>query len=617
VDAGVTVTFDGPATVRAAKGARIDGVVLSKNAANDGLSLRCAGDLTMSSGGRFVAESGSLVVTAFGSVTVTAEADDAPPFSATGTGGVIGIRCDQRDGEPQGSVTATFRNVRFAADVGTNVDCRGRIDLDGCSAEGHLTLNGEDEEVYDCDDDGCRQIDDQDDAIVISGGTFADGLEVFATDGRVTLADQVTVRGTVCRLFALGWWNDGADNSLVIGPGTDIQVSDHVSLEGASGVSIGEDSIVKTTRGDQRDWLFVGSRRDLDVGKGTLIDCAGGTGGDNERPYGCSLRAGRTLRLDGKVVSRGTLCSLGADGDVVLQEHAAIDAGGGNLYLLARGAVVAEGGTPVVSAGDVDVRCQSGDLDLDLSSLEATSGKIAAFSNGRVRLRGTYVSARDIQVISLKDVISVAGATLRTADVTAGLSGFIRLATYGSPTTVIVGGDLPADGEDEDDGADYEKTRAASADDGTVLINASGATLRTGSSEAQSGSILLQNQSGEGRAAKASIRVAHVTARREGDEIVTRISGTLAVPRRRLDLTGSSRVAAGTVDERLTLGGRRTAPRGAGNAVSARFARANSSRPAFTFQIREPAADAGATTRVGFHRAGLHVRGSFRRPRAR
>lgn len=610
VDPGVTVTFTGATTLRIAKGARVEGLVeMTDASAGDRLAVRVAESLTIVGhagepcGFSAEGDGTDLFLDVEGDVAQSAE-DGAEAVFAAG-------REIRISALPQGAggFGARYERARFEAQV-CHLATWGWQSFASCSATGRLGV-----ETHARDEDGY--------SVRFAGGTFEGGLEVLA-DGSVLLDDGVAVTGGTCRMFAVAFSGTNPDYGFRIASGCSIEVEHGVTIETDGTLEIGDGVSIRTTAGADGDWFVLGAREELLVGEGAYLLHAGGEGLDRDRP---SMNlAGSPLRVRGTVRGRGEFVVLHSTTDVVLEDHAVVDATSGHLILGAEGAVVAEDGEVLVAARDVDVRCVSGDLDLDLRALDASGGKFAAISNGRVRLRGTYTAARDIQVLSLMDVVSVAGARLATDDVQSGLSGFVRLATYGSPTTVIIGGDLPADGEDEeedesdDDGDDAGKMpgRAATADGGTILINAAEATITTGESGAQSGSILLQNQEGEGgSSAKATIRVSRAAARTRDGEVVTQVRGTIQLPRRRVDLTGSGRVVAGTVDERMILGGNRGAPRGEGGAARLRFARATSSRPAFTIEVREPAASSGETTRVGFHRAGLHVRGSFRRPRVR
>jgi hypothetical protein len=627
VDHGVTVTFDGPSTVRVAKDATVEGRVEMTGAARgDRLTFRCAGDLRVTAHGGsstgFAADDdgASLVLDVLGDLTVTADDGAEPTFTAAGEGGRLDILAMNPTQVP---THVDFERTRFTAGNVVSIDARwSPVVLDDCDADGRLSVMCREAIRYDCPDDGdCTDGDADEDAMVIRGGTYAGGLSVYAQSGDISLVDGVVVKGGRCDLYATGFGGGVVSGNLRLAPDTVIEVTDHVTLAALETLEIGDRSSVRTTTGGDRAWLFVGAHHEVRIGDGAVVEHAGGRGPSVGQIHDSLAITGETVRVRGTVRGAGPELYVGANADVLLQGDAVIDGGDGAVVVGAHGAVVAEGGKVVVTGGDVDIRCATGDLDLDLDHLAASEGKIAALANGRVRLRGTYAAARDIQVISLADVVSVAGATLTTDDVSDGLSGFVRLATYGSPTTVIIGGDLPADGDDGDDDGDDDdvdaKAATGAADEARTLINAAGATLRTGGSDAQSGSILLQNQEGSGKVAKASIRVVRAAAQRRGGEVLTRIRGTIAVPRRRIELQGSGRVAAGTVDERVLLSGGRQSLSGEGSAVRLRLTRAASTRIAFAIDVTEPAAVQGQTASVGFHRAGLHVRGSFRRPRTR
>lgn len=613
VDRGVTVTFDGPTTIRASRDVRIDGrVEMSSDADGAELHLRCAGDMTIAGHadvdtGLFVAGTHStLVVHVVGALDVSADEGSRAHFSATGDGSRVFITVDpdawgvSRLDAPSARISRTD----FTADDKTEIACDGPVALASCDASGSLAV-------------GARGGDGP--AVHVTGGTYSDSLLLFAGDDDVTLDDGVTVRGDRFVVWGTMYGGAATEGHVSLDDGTSVEVAHGVALMGGSSLSIGADSTIRTTSGSANDYLLLGSFGNLRIGQRTLIEHAGGSGGDSGTNGSLSL-AGRVVRVAGTLRGAGPSVRINGWEDVILLPGTVVDAGDGDLAISAKGAVVAEGGDVEVTAGSVDIRCATGDLDLDLATLDASAGRIVALSNGMVRLRGTYSAARDVQVISLSDVVNVSRATLTTAAVTSGVSGFVRLATYGTPTTVIIGGDLPSDGDDEeDDEDDAGKRRAAAADEGTTLISAVRSTLRTGPSDAQSGSILLQNQAAAdgSSAAKATIRVSRTRARRTADGVVTDIKGQLSIPRRRVDLRGSGRVNAGATDERLAIDGGRSTLRGEGEAVSIRISRASTSKPAFTIQVREPSATAGETARVGFHRAGLHVRGSFRRPKTK
>jgi hypothetical protein len=204
-------------------------------------------------------------------------------------------------------------------------------------------------------------------------------------------------------------------------------------------------------------------------------------------------------------------------------------------------------------------------------------------SNGTVRLRGTYQAARDVQVISLKDAIDVHGATLTTTNAGAAPSGFVRLATYAATS-----------------------------------IDASDSTLATGSSDTQSGDVLVQTQQSGSIVVEGLMKAARVTARRTDGVVVTKITGKISARNlKKLGLDGSGRVTAGSVSRRVMMTGGGTKYAGADGVVDLRLSSVGKSGATFTLTTRETSATAGERVALRFERAGFHAKGNFKRPKAK
>jgi len=319
-----------------------------------------------------------------------------------------------------------------------------------------------------------------------------------------------------------------------------------------------------------------------ELGEGIRIE-AGALVEDRSTP-GLYMTCPRGIRVAGTVRAFGESAELRAyAGDVTIEDGADVDAPNGTLRLLAGGAVAAVGGTATLTAKEYDVRCVTGDLDLDVATMDATAGRVVAMSNGPVRLRGTYRAKGDVQVISLADAVDVHGATLSTVDGNAAPSGFVRLATYGATS-----------------------------------IDAGESTLSTGDSDAQSGDVLLQVQDGGSAVVAAAMRVARVSARRTPDGVATRIQGTISARAlRTTNLDGSARVTAGELSRRIFLQGLTGRIEGTSGTVSVKLTRVGKTHVRFTIDIKEPSAVKGERKALRLSRAGFHATGQFKRPRTR
>jgi hypothetical protein len=216
--------------------------------------------------------------------------------------------------------------------------------------------------------------------------------------------------------------------------------------------------------------------------------------------------------------------------------------------------------------------------------------------------------------------VDVRGANFVTADVGSSLSGFIRLATF-APSSVVR--PVPADGEDdwsdeddEEDDEDYAKANRSFTDpDEPVTLDASGASLRTGASDVRSGDVLIQVAESSGAATKVAFKAGRAKARVLADgSVVTDVTGTMTFRGPKPNLYGSARITAGTVSRRVYLGGSQSNATTDAGTLEFRIGRRGARRVTVTVRLTEPSAQAGTRARLGFDRAGLHARTTFRRP---
>lgn len=392
------------------------------------------------------------------------------------------------------------------------------------------------------------------------------GVEVAGCDlGALSIATRGDVRVADTSAGSFAAEADGAvsilgQSSLGAASGCRIEAMGDVTTDGAAAI-----------RGPSLTLFSYGGR----VVLGPATDVRGATWLEVEGKGG--------VELAGSLDSDVWIQLMAYRGDVVLRDGASLTARGDLAEIWAQGSVVAEGGQGSFSARSWDFRSVTGDLDLDVASLTATQGSIVALTNGVVRLRGTFDAARDVQALSRLDAIDVVGATITTQDAGDALSGFVRLASYSS----------------------------------TADISAADATLATGDSDAMSGDVLLQIAASGGAAAQAKMTVTRADARSTAGGVTTRLRGTITSRGRPFDVGGAGAFSAGSVSRRVFLRRQGAAFRGAADGVDVTLRRASGRRATFVLTIREPTAAPGEHAPVAFDRAGLHVRGRFRRPRVR
>ncbi len=536
VDQGVTVTIPAGTTVHVAGDARIDGrVVLGGGDAPSWANLDLGGDLTV------VGHAGSTM----GGIVV----ENASPTSVNGAINVPG-------------------RLTVSADSGQRVRLDGEISVYGSTPATieHVTsqyvnfLLGADTAISDFVGAGMTVSSAQDVVLTISGATL--GGVNLNLGGPTTLTDATIPRLTATApggsvhmtgTCAVG----GASSGLAIDASGDVVIEDSCQITpGAFSVLSYHGAVV--------------------LGTGVQVDLRGMAGEGLSSYVQVDSYAG--------VEVRGSLkCDQGIDlatasGDIALGSGADLETAG-PMSLHAQGAVTATGGTARISAdGGLDVRCGDGDLDLDVATV-ACGGQFVALSNGEVRLRGAFASGRDVQVLSRMDAIDVSGATMRTTDAGASLSGFVRLATYAS----------------------------------TASIDASNATLSTGSSDSQSGDILLQIAATGDEQKRGVLRVASVKTRRIGDRIVTLVRGTVTSASPGVELAGSTRVAAGDAAQRLFLRGKHGRFSDAAGAVGLKVARVTKKATSFVLTLRDGGGVRGETVPLVIERAGFRASGKFRR----
>jgi hypothetical protein len=565
VDRGVTVRFLGEATVRATNSMRIDGRIVLEGAGD--LTLDCSGPITFAGHdetaptGLFTQnDDARILVVAGGELGVFADPGARVAFRSTGDDGQIVLVCDKRDIE----TVASIADADFHADeVIALATIYGRLRVANCTASGApTTVHGPSVLGQAYFQSGV------DDAVTVSGGSFA-GLHVWSDQGLVVTDGAVVAGGAYAGFRARSGdvRIDGA-SSISAERGLDVTGED---------VVIGDDCVLRTT-GAQSEERIVVAGATLDLGSGAQVD--------DQTGAGVLLRARHDVNLSGVVRTTGSAWLESVEGGLFLHKGFDLDATSGVVSLLAAGAVTVDGGESRLSAKSYDVRCLTGDLDLDLESMTTSAGSIVAMSHGPVRLRGAYAAAGDVQVISLADTIDVRGATLSTNDAAVGPSGFVRAASYAATT-----------------------------------IDAADATISTGDSDARSGDVLLQTDERGAAPLEGVLEVSSVGARRLPDGVVTTIRGTIgARGLHKIRFDGSARFSADDLTRRLILrgSGRGNRLEGASDVVNVRLTRAGKSRARFVLTVVEPGAvQEGAETSLEIARAGLNARGKFKRPRVR
>lgn len=614
VGPGATLRFTGPTTLRLTGDARIDGRVAIEG--TGAFTLDCRGSLTMVGGtsalqtGIVTEDDAAIVLVVGGRLDVAAENGSYVLFSARGTSGDLEIvsggdaslmRATFETGRPHDSGGSEKRrthtgHVRGGAAVllqdcvatGTRLlvtSAVGRRDENGMFVSSHLTVRGG----------------------TYRNATFHGGDVEITSGAEITGGDYVWILGS----------------AATISGGATLTAAKSVGIRVDRGAEVTDGAVLRVVGGSGpvNFWdaqLFVVAGGSFSLGTGSRVENA--TAGP------LVLIAEQSMTLSGRVRGQGTPTELTAWGDIEIADDADVDATTGPMRLWAGGAIFATGGRARLSATEYDVRCVTGDLDLDVETMDATSGRLIALSNGLVRLRGTYRAARDVQVLSLLDSVDVRGATLETLDAGASPSGFVRLVTF-APAAVVL--PIPADGdddwsdEDEDEEGEDTAKRAASrtgeTGDEAVAIDATGAALRTGASQVRSGDVLVQVAASADEATVAKMKSVRARARRTPGGVTTQVRGVLAFAGARPNLSGSTRVTAGSVSRRLYLtDATAVAADGPSGSLSFRYARRSSARRApFLVEVTEPTAQPGQIVRLGFDRAGIHARTTFRRPKAR
>jgi hypothetical protein len=543
VDQGVTVTVAAGSTVHIAGAARIDGRVLLQGRVNSWASLDCGGDLDVvghagAVTGGIAAESTSRDDLTYNDVSLpgrlTVTADDGARVRFEGNIGIYGhVAATIAHADSQGLRLYTSAAVTFSDCVVQQIDVNGERDV-------ALSVSGS----------------SIDEANLFVGGatTLTDvtitRLGVNAPTGSLHVAGTSSVG--VATSTTTGWFNVTAYG--------DILVDDGVACTATSFDAFSYHGRVLLGTGVQLDQRSTG-------GGGHSYIAPYGYGGVEIRGY---------LKSDDGVEANAS------HGDVVLGANAQLTTSG-TVRLHAQGAVTASGGTATIACSDLDVRCVDGDLDLDVASVTVGDGQIVVISNGEVRLRGTFQSSHDVQILSRRDAIDVSGATIRTADAGAGLSGFVRLATYAS----------------------------------TASIDASNSTLTTGSSDGQSGDILLQIAQTGGATQSGALRVVGVTTRDAAAGPVTLVKGVVRWKKRGVDFAGSNRVGAGALSQHVYLSGKKGRLTGSAGSVDLKVTRSSATSSTFVMTLRDGGGAAGEIVPVTLQRAGFHATGKFRRPKAK
>ncbi len=563
VDAGVTVRFNGATTLRVAGDVLLNGLIRFAPAAESGgigqqLSLTTTGDLTIhaSSGessagividGADAERYGYVWALVKGRFAATAE----PGSTATLAG-------ENARGSANYFVHATgvtrLSNVRLSSgrNYSSGIHVAGDLYAENCI--------GEDRDFI---------LEAPEGSVTVAGGRYQ-RLAISARND-VLVRDGAEFTGEALGITtSRGGVRIGGDVVIDVSGGFGVEADGDIELASGARVTVGGDEAARNSV-----YLSTGRGR-VDVRDGAVIDASTGEI--------VTIVTANGIDIAGSVRAGNGLTFGATAGDVVVRDSALLAAGEGPVRVYAAGTIAAEGGTASITAAEFDLQSVTGGLDLDLSTLRATSGRVVAISNGVVKLRGGYEAARDIQIVSRRDGIDVAGATLSTAAVSDSISGFVRLATYAS----------------------------------NAPIDASDATIRSGDSDVQSGDVLLQVAAQGGETAAAKMKVSGATAKvmRDGT-VMTRIRGTLTSGRRAVPLRGSGEVTAGSLARRVFLRGRGGRLSGETDGVRVDLAGGTSSRANFVITLREPETVAGTETALRFDRAGLHAATTFRRPRAK
>ncbi|MCE9636887.1 MAG: hypothetical protein K8T90_14375 [Planctomycetes bacterium] len=606
ISRGVTVRFTSATTIRVAGDLRIEGRLVMDGPG--GLLLDCPGDFTCvghddasGAAGVYADDDDAYVVVSVGGlVDVSADAGAAFRFEATGRRGQVVVLGGASLDSASSTITVTLSDTSFAtaSDGLAYVGFGGPATLTDCTATGgplyvhseqaHGDYSGIDGQFESWDYEN-----PQGPPAEIHGGSFA-GLVVW-TRGNVVLGGATTSGGEEVSVGSYF-------GSLDIDGAASLEATTRVRFTLGGHVAIGDGCVVRTTGGagtaarDSGMSISTGGwYNDLTIGEDVVVEQLG--------PGDFEMNASRDVRIAGTVRSSATSAFIAAGGNIDILDGSHLETTDATLRMFAGGAVTAAGGTAELSALEYDVRCISGDLDLDVSSMDATAGRIVAISNGMVRLRGVYTAARDVQVVSLKDAIDVRRATLRTLDQTSAASGFVRLATYGLKPPEAASDDGDAEDIPDDDGEKSYGSRAT--------IDAVGATMTTGSSDVLSGDVLLQIADAGNEVKTAKLRVSRVRARRTAQGVVTIVQGHMVGKLGRTDLRGAGRVTAGRTARRINL----ESGRGSSDAIDLRVGRGARSRR-FQITLRESAATAGTHVMLRFSHAGFHAWGRFRRPTA-
>ena len=214
-------------------------------------------------------------------------------------------------------------------------------------------------------------------------------------------------------------------------------------------------------------------------------------------------------------------------GTVLLEGTSKISGAGGVDVRGSRvSAAKAAGVGPQLTGTSLSLGAGAGGFDLEFGTFDAGNGGANFLAAGPVVLRGTYTSGGSVSVQSTGANIDVSGATIRTDDGGAKASGSITIATFLT----------------------------------TGTINATGATIRTGSSNKTSGDITLaivtQAMSGGGAAdLDGYLLLKSVTVKRTFDPAVSTLhaTGLIDTGSTGLDLSGDVVVMVGTTPLAVNL----------------------------------------------------------------
>ncbi len=439
VDAGVTLRFDGASTLRIAGDAVVRGIVefvphASGRFSGEELSIECGGAMTVAAsrgadsagfriGGVGPVPHGVLRVDVRGPLACDAEPGSTAVIAAAGTRNAVRLYA-------YAPGITSIRSTRFvgAIDAASTLAVAGDLLLEACATSGERAI------AISVPDGGAS----------VDGGDFAPGLTLSARHD-ASITGRVTVGGRTLHVLS-------SRGTVTIGGGVDasvvamaqIRATGDVRIRGGARIAVGgEDSPASGLR-------IVSTDGSVRIDDGAALDA-----GANARLY-VSGEAGTVFAGSLRSASN---CELRAVfGDVVLEGTAVIDSPASTTTVRAGGAIVAEGGTVAWHAGAAQLVAATGGIDLDLARLSTGTGDLDASAAGAIRLRGAFESARDVAFVSRRDGADVAGADIRTADVTNSLSGSVRISTYASD----------------------------------AQIDARGATLRSGDSAAISGDVRVE-----------------------------------------------------------------------------------------------------------------------------